>query len=328
MDQPARRNVDQIASGDRIEQLFLLTQPQLRSTSRGDYYIAAFLQDRTRKVNSRMWQATEAIYNSLPQEGFVWVKGRAELYQNELQIVIDAIQPVPVEQVDLEDFLPRSPRDVEEMFGRMVYIIKQIDDKPLAALLKLFLDDQDLMRLFKTAPAAVSLHHAYLGGLLEHTLAVMELGALLVPRYPQLNADLVMAGLFLHDIGKTTELGYDISFKYTDQGKLLGHLVKGSLLLEQKINSYNQQNAEKFSPVMANCLHHIILSHHGIREFGCPILPAIPEAFAVHHLDNLDSKIALTLGEIEKDLNHSNWTNFVKSVDSALFKAVPGRNPA
>jgi 3'-5' exoribonuclease len=318
-----RRFAAQLTPAERIDQVFLISQPQLRTTSRGDYYIAAFLSDRSGRLNGRMWQASETIYNSLPEEGFVHVRGRTENYQNALQLVIESLRPVDIKDVNVEDFMPSTDKDVEQMFARVREIVAAIKNRPLARLVKAFLDDAELMRKFRIAPAAIALHHAYLGGLLEHTLSLLELGLRVLPHYPELDGDLVLAGLFLHDIGKTTELDFDISFKYSDQGRLMGHLVKGAILIEQKISELNAAAPEPFPRLLADCLQHIIVSHHGQREFGCPVLPATPEAYAVHYLDNLDSKLALTMSEIKKDGSPSNWTTFVKALDSALFKVRP-----
>ncbi len=321
MNNNKRRTIAEMNSAETIEQVFMISQPVLRTTSRGDYYIAAYLGDKTGRVNSRMWQASEDVFDTLPQEGFVWVKGRTELYQNALQVVIDAVRPVDMEEVDLMDFMPTTDKDVEEMFMRLrQLLLTSVKNHHLLSLIQKFFDDEELMTLFRTAPAAITLHHAYIGGLLEHTLSLVELGARVMPHYPELNADLVLAGLFLHDIGKTTELDYDISFKYSDQGHLIGHLVKGVMMVEDKIRELNKESETPFPRRLADCLEHIIVSHHGIREFGCPILPSTPEAFAVHFLDNLDSKIALTLTEIGKDSNKSNWTHYIKALDTPLFK--------
>ncbi len=320
MVQSPRRKVNELAAAERIEQVFLVSQPQLRTTSRGDYYIAAFLSDSTGRLNGRMWQASEVIYKSLPSEGFVHVKGRTETYQGALQLVIEAIRPVDATQVDLEDFLPKTPRDIPQMFAAVQQVLETVRNQHLARLIQAFLNDKPLMASFQLAPAAISLHHAYLGGLLEHTLSVLELAQRALPQYPKLDADLVLTGLFLHDIGKTSELDYDISFKYSDEGRLLGHLVKGAMLIEDKVRHLNQTTPEPFPTLLRNCLIHIILSHHGTREFGCPVLPTTPEAYAVHHLDNLDSKINLTLSEIDKDANNTNWTNYVRALEAPLLK--------
>jgi len=315
--------VGELTSGQRVDQVFLISAPQLRTTSRGDYYIAAYLGDKTGKVNGRMWQASEAIYRSLPEEGFVSVKGRTENYQSSLQIVIEALEPVAMSEVALEEFMPATEKNTDQMFARIGKILAQIKNPHLKGLMEVFLADEELMRLLRTAPAAVALHHAYLGGLLEHTLAVMELGLGVVDLYPELERDLVLAGLFLHDIGKTSELDHQISFKYSDQGQLLGHLVTGALLVQKKIEVLNQKATKPFPAVLRDSLEHIIISHHGVREFGCPVLPATPEAFAVHYLDNLDSKVTLCFSEVKKGSGSANWTNYIRALESPLFKVRP-----
>jgi 3'-5' exoribonuclease len=323
MAEEQRRKVAELAPAENIGQVFMISQPVLRTTSRGDFYIAAFLSDCSGRINGRMWQASEAIYESLPQEGFVWVKGRTEIYQGSIQLVIDAIRPVDVHDVQLEEFLPTSENDIDEMFARLKGILSEIEDPHLVRLNQAFLDDEELMDLFRSAPAAIVLHHAYIGGLLEHTVSMLELGRRVMPQYPDLNKDLVLSGLFLHDIGKTTELAYDLSFKYSDQGRLIGHLVKGTIMVEEKIRQLNEGADEQFPRILADCLEHIIVSHHGNYEFGCPVLPATTEAFVVHYLDNLDSKVAMTQAEIRKDTNKSNWTSYIRAIESPLFKGAP-----
>jgi 3'-5' exoribonuclease len=234
--------------------------------------------------------------------------------------VIDSIVSAEDDQVQLQEFMPSTDKDIGEMFTRLKTIVAQVKNPHLAGLIKAFLDDTELMDKLCTAPAAIVLHHAYIGGLLEHTLAVLELAQKVLPLYPQLDADLILTGIFLHDIGKTTELQYQISFQYSNQGHLLGHLVKGTLLIEEKIRQLNSANTDAFPQLLADCLMHIIVAHHGQREFGCPVLPSTPEAFFVHYLDNLDSKMALTLAEITKDTNKTDWTNYVKSIEAPLFK--------
>lgn len=321
-----RISVVKLTAAMRIEQVFMISQPQLRSTSRGDYYIAAFLSDKTGKINGRMWQASEAIFQSLPQEGFVWVKGRTEMYQDALQLVVDAIRPVENAEVDVAEFMPATTRDIDQMIGRLSEILAQIKNPHLRRLVKSFLEDEALMELFVSAPAAKLLHHAYIGGLLEHTLSVMELAVRILPHYPRLDGDLVLTAAFLHDIGKTTELRFEVAFDYTDEGHLIGHLVKGALLVQEKVRLLNAApGAEPFPELLAQHLQHIIVSHHGLREFGCPVLPSSPEAYAVHHLDNLDSKIALTFNEIDKDNNpNTRWTTFVKALEAPVLKVRPG----
>ncbi len=318
MSKQPRRWVKEISPPERLDQIFLISQPQLRNTTRGDLYIAAYLSDKSGKINGRMWQASEALFKSLPDEGFVKVKGNAESYQNNVQMIINAIQPVDASEVDMEDFLAASEFDVDEMFERLLTVLRTVKNPHLLELIKLFLDDSDLMAIFKKAPAASNLHHAYLGGLLEHTLSLLELSQRILPHYPKLNADLVIVGLFLHDIGKTKELACDISFKYTDQGQLLGHIVQGLMMIQEKI-----AQIDNFPVDLKNALLHIIASHHGIKEYGSPVTPAMPEAFAVHHIDNLDSKITMTTSMIENDLGEGRWTPYIRALEMPLFKVRP-----
>jgi len=320
MPESTRRLAAELTAGEKLDQVFLISMPQLRTTSRGDYYIAAYLSDRSGRVNGRFWQASQELYNSLPQEGFVRVRGHTELYQGTINLVVDSVQPVDGSQVNLTDFLPATDKDVDEMFRRVNGVLTQIKNPHLARLVQAFLADEPLMALFRTAPAAIQLHHAWLGGLLEHTLSLLELGQRVLGHYPQLDADLVLVGLFLHDIGKTTELDYDLAFKYSDQGRLIGHVVQTALLIQRKIDQLNCSTQTPFPPLLADSLLHIVLSHHGQREFGCPVLPATPEAFAVHYLDNLDSKIALTLSHIDKDNSDSHWTSYLPALESPIFK--------
>ena len=318
-----RRWVKDITPPERVDQVFLISQPQLRTTTRGDFYIAAYLSDRSGKINGRMWQASEAIFNSLPTDGFVRVRGNAELYQNSVQMVINSLQSIDASEVQLEDFLPRTKRDIDEMFARVTEILQEVKNEHLQNLAQAFLGDNRLMDLFKKSPAAAVLHHAYLGGLLEHTLSLMELGRRALPNYPDLDGDLVIMGLFLHDMGKTKELSCEISFKYSDQGQLLGHIVQGILMIEAKIQKLEQENQKTFPKVLKDSLLHIIASHHGTREFGSPTMPATPEAFAVHHMDNLDSKVNLALANIEKDNGPGRWTPYVRAIEMPLYKIRP-----
>ncbi len=320
MDYNTRRNIAELGPAENIQQTFLISQPQLRTTNRGDLYIAAFLSDKTGKLNGRMWQASHEIYNSLPQEGFVWVSGRTEMYQGSLQMVINAIKPIDTADVDMAEFLPCTSKDIPTMFERLKELLKAVKNPHLQRLCQAFLADSKLMSLFCKAPAAISLHHGYIGGLLEHTLSLLESATRILPNYPDINADIVLTSLFLHDIGKTTEIDYDISFKYSTRGHLLGHLVMGAQMVQDKVNQLNANSNDKIPQLLADCIEHIIVSHHGTREFGCPVLPSTPEAYMVHFLDNLDAKMVMTINEINKDTNKSDWTNFIRVLDTPLFK--------
>jgi len=311
--------INQIQPGLQINDIYLISQPILRSTTRGDLYIAMFVSDKTGKLNCRVWQATEALFNSLPKEGFVQVKGRSELYQNTLQIVADQLMPVPAGKVNVDDYLPRTEKDVRQMFEEITAILAAIKNPFIKALVDEFRKDKELMKKFCTAPAATQNHHSYIGGLLEHTHNMLNVAKAIMPYYPQLQSDLVLAGVFLHDMGKTEELSYDMAFSYTDSGQLLGHIVQTTLMVNDKAATLKQENIQVNQPILESIIH-IILSHHGQYEFGSPKLPMTAEAYLVSFLDNIDAKINQVTEKIETDPGQDNWTGFVKALEAKLYR--------
>jgi len=192
--------IDQLQPGTQINEIFMVTQPVLRNTTRGDLYIAMFLSDRTGKANGRMWQATEAIYNSIPTEGFVQIRGKVELYQGSMQIIINDLLVVDADKLDLGDYIPRTEKNVEQMFAEVKQMLAKIKDTGLKALIEAFIAHTDLMQKFCTAPAAMQMHHNYLGGLLEHTHSMLNVATAILGNYPKLQADIVLAGVFWNDI--------------------------------------------------------------------------------------------------------------------------------
>lgn len=312
--------VKDIQPGQQIQDVYMVTQPVLRNTTKGDLYIAMYLSDKTGKLNARMWQATEQIYQSLPSEGFVAIRGKSELYQGNLQIVVNDVQVVQPEQIRLSDYMPRTERNITEMYEQLKGILKTIRNSDLKRLTEAFLNDQELMKQFCIAPAAMQMHHSYLGGLLEHTLNMLNAAQALFGLYPKIQKDLVLAGIFLHDIAKTQELSYKIGFSYTDRGQLLGHIIQGAQLITQKADDLKADGTPVDSAVLDSLLH-IIISHHGQYEFGSPKLPATPEAFMVTYLDNLDAKMNQTSALIENDAGDGgNWTSYQKSLETKLYR--------
>ena len=309
--------------GERIEdQVFLIASKDLRQTNQGSLYIHLVLVDKTGQVPGRIWQASEAMFHNIPEGGFLQVKGRSESYKGSLQFIVEAIRPIEDPQsIELGEFMPKTKGDIEAMWSRCQEILGGIENEYVAALIGCFLSDEELIRRFKIAPAAAQLHHAYLGGLLEHTLAVLELAALVIPRYPQVSLDLVLAAAFLHDIAKTAELKYDTSFGYTDAGQLVGHIAQATVWIELKAAAAAQELGKPFPNDIKHVLQHIVLAHHGQHDFGSPKLPAIPEAIAVNLLDNLDAKLHTFLREIQKDPDpQSRWTKYKQVVQSKIYK--------
>ncbi|HUT29330.1 MAG TPA: HD domain-containing protein [Sedimentisphaerales bacterium] len=311
--------INEIQPGETINDIYIVREPILRSTSRGDLYIAMFLSDRTGQLNGRMWQATEAVYKALPKPGFIHIEGRSELYQNNLQIVVNTVGVVDAGKVRLEDFLARTQNDTGQMFEQVKDIVAQIKNPQLKALTGEFLVDETLMEKFCSAPGGTSLHHNYLGGLLEHTLNMMRVAAAVLPLYPKVQSDLVLAGIFLHDIGKTEELSYDMVFSYTDSGQLIGHVIKSLLMINHKADALAARGTPVDTQIL-DALGHIILAHHGEYEFGSPKLPATPEAFMVYYIDDLDAKMNQVNAAIENELSDSNWTGWQNSLQTRLYR--------
>ena len=311
--------INEIVPGETINDIYLIKEPILRSTTKGDLYIAMHLCDRTGQLNGRMWQTTEAIYNSLPKPGFVHIEGRSELYQNQLQIVVNNIRVVDAAKVNLEDFLSRTDKDTKQMFEEVKKTVGRIKQTQLKALAEEFLADTELMKKFCNAPGGTQLHHNYLGGLLEHTHNMLRVAVAILPLYPQVQADLVLTSIFLHDIGKTEELSYDMAFSYTDSGQLIGHVVQSLLMVNQKADALAARGTPIDKPIL-DSLSHIILSHHGQYEFGSPKLPATPEAFMVNYIDDLDAKINQVTAAIDNESGDSNWTSYQKPLETRLYK--------
>jgi len=315
----AHKFINEIEAGETIDDIYMVREPILRSTTRGDLYIAMFLSDRTGQLNGRMWQATETIYKALPKPGFIHIQGRSELYQNNLQIIINNISVIDATGVCVEDFLARTDKDTDKMFEEVKKTVGRIKNPQLKALVEEFLADTELMEKFCKAPGGTALHHNYLGGLLEHTLNMLKVAVAILPLYPDVQPDLVLAGIFLHDMGKTEELSYDMAFSYTDSGQLIGHIVKTALIVNQKADALRAKGTQIDQAVL-DALEHIILSHHGEYEFGSPKLPATPEAFMVYYIDDLDAKVAQVRAAIDNEPGDSNWTAWKNALQTRLYR--------
>ena len=315
----AHKFINQVEAGQTIDDIYIVKDPILRSTTRGDLYIAMFLTDRTGQLNGRMWQATETTYKSLPKPGFIRINGRSELYQNNLQIVINNVTVVDPGKVNIDDFLPRTKKNVKQMFEEVKEAVGRIENSQLKALVGEFLADTELMEKFCNAPAAMKLHHDYIGGLLEHTHNMLRVALAILPLYPDVQPDLVLAGILLHDIGKTEELAYDMAFSYTDSGQLIGHISKSLLMVNQKADSL-RSGGTQIDQAVLDALGHIILSHHGSYEFGSPKLPATAEAFMVCYIDDLDAKINQVTSAIDNEVGDSNWTAWQNSLQTRLYR--------
>ncbi|GMU33419.1 MAG: HD domain-containing protein [Planctomycetia bacterium] len=324
-----RRFIDQLQPGEQVaDQVFLIAKKDLRTTTNGGLYIHLVLADRTGQLLGRIWSATQAQYDTIPEGGFLRIRGRTESYKGALQFIVDGMKPAQKNEVEVGDFIPSSAYDVDKMWARMLEILRTIKHPSLLALIKQFVKDEGIVSGYKKAPAAVANHHAFVGGLLEHTLSLMEMATRILgatdekdSHYPQVSRDLVLAGLFLHDIGKTVELTYDTNFTYTSPGQLVGHIVQASIWIDRKAAEVEDETGQPFPADLQNLLTHIVLSHHGQYEFGSPKLPACPEAILIHYLDNIDAKLNMAFSAIRDARNaESDWTEWVKPLETRIYK--------
>ncbi|HEV2691012.1 MAG TPA: HD domain-containing protein [Bryobacteraceae bacterium] len=299
-----------------ITTTFLVHVKDVRQKKSGEPYLSLLLGDRTGEVDAKMWDNVGEVLDTFQRDDFVKVKGLLQIFQNRPQLTIHKVMRVLDCDVDFSDFFPASHRDPMEMFAELRGIVAGIGNPHLRALLEAFLDDEPLARMYRTAPAAKHVHHAYLGGLIEHVLSVCHLARVMASHYSYVDVDLLLTGAILHDIGKVAELTYDRSFGYSSEGQLLGHIIIGLRFLHEKL-----QRFPEFPPKLRILVEHLILSHHGELEFGSPKVPLFPEALLLHHLDNLDSKMESMRCQIEKDRHVDGcWTGYSPSLARSVLK--------
>ncbi|HTU26467.1 MAG TPA: HD domain-containing protein, partial [Pirellulales bacterium] len=272
---------------------------------------------------ARMWNASENDFRGFENGDFVRVEGSTQLFQGSIQLIATAIRRADHAAVNIEDFQNLDTKMIDQLVGRLTNHLRKIADPYLHTLGECFLVDETFMRKFCQAPAGVKNHHAYLGGLLEHVVGLMDLVRRIDGQYPALDTDLLLMGAFLHDVGKIDELAYDREFAYTDEGQLIGHLVMAVGILERKLAEAERLSGEPMPEELALRLKHMIVSHHGQYEFGSPKLPMTLEAVALHQLDNLDAKLHAFDQLMRDDPNvGSGWTNFNPALGRKLFKGA------
>ncbi|MBL8990582.1 MAG: HD domain-containing protein [Phycisphaerae bacterium] len=323
-----RRYIRDFEASEYVSGLFCISNAQLGRTKNDKPFLKCLLRDKTGEVAGRMWSIEPEHFKRIPTEGFVYVEGETQPYQGELQLIIRNVDPVEPSLDEMRELLPTSQRPPEEMFGELVGLLETLEHPGMRALAKVYLEDKPLMDAFKQCPAAKAMHHAYLGGLLEHTLNLLKLADAVCPLYPKISRDIVMMGLFLHDLGKTRELVYDRAFGYTDRGELIGHIVDGAIMLHDRAQQVMRATGTRLPKYAVLVLQHIILSHHDKPEFGAAKPPSTPEAIMVALLDNLDAKtfIALAAARPDRAVNLALGGNFTErqwALDTKLFRPDP-----
>lgn len=307
--------IEDIRERDPINSVFLVRDKNIAMAKNGKPYMNLKLMDRSGEVDGRIWDRVDELNTQFDRDDFVHIKGKANLFMGKMQFIISAIERIDEHQVDLGDFLPVSANDPQQMFAELQEMIANIADSDYRRLLEAFSADEEFVRLYLKAPAAKSMHHVYLGGLLEHSLCVARLAQDVSARYARINRDLLVCSALLHDIGKVAELRYARSFDYTDAGKLIGHIVMGVEMLEEKIRV-----CPDFPEQKTMLLKHMLLSHHGQYEYGSPKRPKTLEAVVLNFVDDMDAKINGIALHIDREQhNPSEWTSYHRLFDRYFY---------
>jgi len=320
-----RRNISQLGERENIDQVFLVADKQLRPNRNGNLYLSLRLSDRTGSMSGMLWNANDDVYRSFENGDFVRVEGTTQYYNGAMQVLMNHVEKAEPGRFDEADFFHLRPDDIEKLVGRLGEMLRSIENYHLRNLAECYLMDEEFMDLFSRAPAGIKNHHAYRGGLLEHTVAVMELARLVAPLYEEIDDAVLLLGAFLHDTGKILELEFERDMSYSDEGQMIGHVVQGTQMLVNKIKEAEKLSGEDFPVELSLRLKHMVISHHGPAEYGSPKVPMTCEALALHLIDNIDSKVHSFSKLMQEDQNvDSPWTVFIPNLGRKLYKGSGG----
>ncbi len=308
--------INELKERDKVHDLFLVSKKETGVSRNGKPYLNLRLMDKTGEIEAKVWDNADKLSRKFKKSDLVMVKGFAVPYQEKIQLNILDIVGVSAKDIHITDFLPASKMDPDKMFEEIESMIEELKDRHLKKLLLSLFSNDELRCLFKTAPAAKSIHHNYIGGLLEHVLSLCKLTKKIAAHYDGINTDLIVTGAILHDIGKIYELSYERDFDYTDEGRLLGHITIGISMIDEQI-----KGIPNFPDKLAMLLKHMLLSHHGHLEFGSPKRPKTIEAVILYYCDDLDSKVQSMQAHIEKDASSdSDWTHYHRLYNRYIHK--------
>ena len=297
---------------------FVVVVKQVKPKKTGEPYLALTLGDRTGHIEAKMWDNVQDALDAFEQDDFVKIKGLLNKYKNRFQITIHKLRRLGDSEVDFSDYLPKTTKDIGELWQTLAGYVASFQNVHLKALVESFMADPEIAEAYRMAPAAKTLHHAYIGGLLDHVVSLCRSCDAVSRNYPQINRDLLLTGAFLHDIGKIHELTYNRSFSYSTRGQLLGHMVIELEMLQAKIAL-----VPGFPDELKTLVEHLIISHHGQYEFGSPKLPMFPEALMLHYLDDLDSKMESMRAHFERGGDSEGfWTGFNPSLGRPLLNSA------
>lgn len=298
-----------------ITSSFVIASKQVKTKKNGEFYLAVTLADRTGHLQANMWDNVSDAINAVEQDDFVKVKGMVQKYNGRWQLTLHKMRKLADSEIDYTDYLPKTSKDIELLWHTLGEFVETFENPWLKRLVKDFMADETIATSYKKAPAAKTLHHAFVGGLLDHVVSLFTVCDLAGRNYPQVNRDLLLTGAFLHDIGKIYELTYQRSISYTTKGQLLGHMIIELEMLHEKLS-----HIPGFPDELKILIEHLIISHHGQYEFGSPKLPMFPEALMLHYLDDLDSKMESMRAQFEREGElETAWTSYNPSLARPLL---------
>jgi 3'-5' exoribonuclease len=312
--------VSDLQADQAITTFFLVCEKEVRATREGKPYLRLELGDRTGTIEARMWEGFEA--DAFARDDFVKVQARVENYRNKLQLAVDKIRRAEDREVDPADYFPHTAEDVEQLYAKLLEYVAQVANPWLRRLLEEAVRDPEIVPRLKRAPAAKLMHHAYLGGLLEHVVSLCGLCRVVAAYYPETDADLLLTGAVLHDLGKLEELSYERSLGYTDEGQLLGHI-----LIEYEQISKKMDGIAGFPGDLKTLVQHMLISHHGQYAFGSPKLPMFREALMLHYLDDLDSKMGAVRAALASPTGEGYWTAYNAALERRFLRVDVFRRP-
>lgn len=307
--------INELREGEMVSEVYLCKAKLDLKTKAGKSYYSLTLQDKTGTVDAKIWELNNGISHFEAMD-YIRVDAQVTTFNNALQLNVKRVRVADEGEYDPSDYMPCSEKNTDDMYKQLLAMIDSIKNVHLKGLLgKFFIEDDDFKAVFKKHSAAKSIHHGFIGGLLEHTLSVAGLCDYIAGQYPILNRDLLVSAALFHDIGKVREISQFPENDYTDEGQLLGHIVMGVMMIGDKI-----KEMPAFPETLANELKHCILSHHGELEFGSPKKPALIEAVALAHADNLDAKIEAFKELLASNQDNSGWFGFNRMFESNVRK--------
>jgi 3'-5' exoribonuclease len=307
--------ITDLLSEQTITSFFLVHEKEVRNTREGRSYLRLELGDRSGTIEARMWDQFEGIAKDVNRDDFVKVQARVEVYRNRPQLAVLQLRLARPEEIDLADYLPHTSGDVEAMWAQLLAYAESIGNPWLKRLVTSIVAEPEVARCYKRAPAAKVMHHAYLGGLLEHVVSLCGMARAVAAHYPELDVDLLLTAALLHDVGKLEELCYERAIGYTTQGQLLGHIVMELETVTRAIDKI-----EGFPAALKTVVQHVLISHHGQYEFGSPKLPMIREALVFHYLDDLDSKLAAARTALAVPSGDDEWSVYSSALGRRFLK--------